>query len=125
MLKPPREHARDAHERTRLVLDEHGERVSRLDHFSFLVLDEIERGGAGRDHREAVLADRLARRRPPSARTSASSRCSRLVLALDGEPHRAIGLGELRVVRDVVCQMDLSEKRSSKNMSCHWRTMPR
>ena len=52
----PGEHRRDPGERARLVLEEHRDRVlhERCLH-RLLVLDHVDRGGAGRDHREALL----------------------------------------------------------------------
>ena len=53
----PREHGRDPRERARLVLDEHGQRVAHgaSPPRRSAVLDEVERGRARGDHREALL----------------------------------------------------------------------
>ena len=116
-----REHARDAHERARLVLHEHRQRVPhagldtaftpRWRGLRLLVLDEVERGGAGGDHREAVLA--RVDPRVDDGRAAAGDclleRALELVLVVDGQADGAVRLGEPGVVGHVVRQVDLRE----------------
>ena len=88
MLKPRRANMLEMRiERARLVLDEDGERV---DHgtgtdLRSLVLDEVERGRAGRDHREAVLGriDAAVDDRRAAAGERLGERRLELVLVVD------------------------------------------
>src|SRR5262245_30239065 len=76
-----------------------------------LILDEVECGRPGRDHREAVLrrVDACIADDRPAAGHRLRERPLEIVLVVDGHADRAVRLGQLGVVRDVVGEVDLRE----------------
>ena len=113
VVAAPREHARDAHERTRLVLDQHRQGV---DHGTgtdptLPILDEVECRRSGGNHREAVLGrvDAAVDDGGAAARERLGERGLQLVLRLGAQADGAVRLGELDVVGRVLREPDLRE----------------
>ena len=112
----PREHARDAHQRARLVLDEDRQRVlhgrAPTDcAFSLGHLHDVERRGTRGDHREAVLARIDARVDDAGAAGGERflQRGLELLVVLDREAEAAVRTRERGVVGQRLRQVDLRE----------------
>ena len=112
VVAAPREHARDAHQRARLVLDEHGQRV---DHgtgtercsYSTRSSAAAPAGIIGKQCSAGSTRQSTTAVRPQRERLG--ERLVELVLGLGAQADRAVRLGELHVVGRVLREADLRE----------------
>ena len=122
MLKPRRANMFViAHQHARLVLDEDGQGVFHA--------TPIARSGystrssaaapAGMIGKQCSCASTRQSTTPVRPKRSPPPALLEIFLLVDDEAAATVGLRERGVVRQVMCEL-ICEKRSSKNMSCHW-----